>query len=607
MAAGAKERRPPRVVLHLDLDCFYAQVEEVRNPALRGRPMGVSQKFLLVTCNYSARALKVPKMVPVAEARAVCPDLIVINGEDLTPYRQASQAIYQVVRGFTDRIERLVLDELYVDATELVADRRRRGACTPGRFEGYTVGRPSGSAPTDSAAQEAAAAVAAAWRAAEATSAPADAAADKDEEAEALAVGSQLLAEIRQAVFDRVGYTCSGGVSVNKLLAKLASGLRKPNQQSVLLPAAVPALLPPLPVQKLTGIGYRLTGQLRDGLHVETVADLLRFPQAYLVDKFGARIGEFLYDIARGIDRAEVVATGAPKSISEEDSFMVCSSLDDARRKLEGLAESLLVRIDEDADAFGRHPTQFRLGARITDAASVARATAEGGAAAEYYFARTTKTVPFPLDVLDRRAADVPTRARTFVAATALPLLRRLIGDAAAGGFNITLLNVCATTFVDAPPATTIKGFFASKASTPPPAAASPATDVTKDAPRPAPPADWDPDVLAELPEDIRAELLAGAATAPPAAAAPESDAAANGIDLSVWDALPPEVQAELAAAGPYRHLVPGGARSPVPSERPAAPKSVGVPPAGGPAKRARTAAPAASGTRDLRAWMTKP
>jgi len=600
MAMAMKERRPPRVVLHLDLDCFYAQVEEVRNPALRGRPMGVSQKFLLVTCNYAARALKVPKMVPVAEARAVCPDLIVINGEDLTPYRHASQAIYQVVRTFTDRIERLVLDELYVDATELVADRRRRGACTPGRFEGYTVGRSGASAPIDSAAQEAAAAVAAAWRAAEPASAPADAAVDEGEEAETLAVGSQLLAEIRQAIYDRVGYTCSGGVSVNKLLAKLASNLRKPNQQSVLLPAAVSALLPPLPVQKLTGIGYRLTGQLRDGLHVETVADLLRFPQAYLVDKFGTRIGEFLYDIARGIDRAEVVATGAPKSISEEDSFMVCNSLDDARRKLESLAESLLVRVDEDADAFGRHPTQFRLGARITDAASVARATSEGGAA-EYYFARTTKTVPFPLDMLDRRAADVPTRARTLVTGTALPLLRRLIGDAAGGGFNITLLNVCATTFDDAPPATTIKGFFASKPPTAPPAAAPPPADTNRDAPRPSPPADWDPNVLAELPEDIRAELLAGAA-----AAEPKSDSTTSSIDLSVWNALPPEVQAELATAGPYRHLVPGGAKSPAPSERSAMTKSTAATPASGTAKRARTAT-AASGTRDLRAWMTKP
>ncbi|CAN0382323.1 unnamed protein product, partial [Discosporangium mesarthrocarpum] len=83
-----------RVILHFDIDSFYAQVEEVLNPRLKGKPIGIRQKYLLVTCNYVARRLGVKKMSSVVEAKKQCPSLIVLDGEDLTHYREASETIY---------------------------------------------------------------------------------------------------------------------------------------------------------------------------------------------------------------------------------------------------------------------------------------------------------------------------------------------------------------------------------------------------------------------------------------------------------------------------------------------------------------------------------
>ncbi|CAM9463531.1 unnamed protein product, partial [Hapterophycus canaliculatus] len=88
-----------RCIVHLDIDCFYAQAsfEEVLDPSLRGKPIGIRQKYLLVTCNYTARGLGVRKMESVAEAKRRCPSLAVMDGEDLTRYREASEAIFRSV------------------------------------------------------------------------------------------------------------------------------------------------------------------------------------------------------------------------------------------------------------------------------------------------------------------------------------------------------------------------------------------------------------------------------------------------------------------------------------------------------------------------------
>eukprot|EP00903_Cladosiphon_okamuranus_P018116 g16671.t1 len=110
-----------RCIVHFDIDCFYAQVEEVLNPSLRGKPIGIKQKYLLVTCNYTARSLGVRKMESLIEAKRRCPSLVVMDGEDLTRYREASEAIFSYIAGVCGPlVQRLGMDEIFADVTALI-------------------------------------------------------------------------------------------------------------------------------------------------------------------------------------------------------------------------------------------------------------------------------------------------------------------------------------------------------------------------------------------------------------------------------------------------------------------------------------------------------
>ncbi|XP_047552390.1 DNA polymerase iota isoform X4 [Lutra lutra] len=112
-----------RVIAHVDLDCFYAQVEMISNPELKGKPLGVQQKYLVVTCNYEARKLGVKKLMNVRDAKEKCPQLVLVNGEDLTRYREMSYKVTELLEEFSPVVERLGFDENFVDLTEMVEKR----------------------------------------------------------------------------------------------------------------------------------------------------------------------------------------------------------------------------------------------------------------------------------------------------------------------------------------------------------------------------------------------------------------------------------------------------------------------------------------------------
>uniref|UniRef100_A0A8C3YM67 DNA polymerase iota n=1 Tax=Catagonus wagneri TaxID=51154 RepID=A0A8C3YM67_9CETA len=112
-----------RVIVHMDLDCFYAQVEMISNPELKGKPLGVQQKYLVVTCNYEARKLGVKKLMNVRDAKEKCPQLVLVNGEDLTRYREMSYKVTELLEEFSPLVERLGFDENFVDLTEMVEKR----------------------------------------------------------------------------------------------------------------------------------------------------------------------------------------------------------------------------------------------------------------------------------------------------------------------------------------------------------------------------------------------------------------------------------------------------------------------------------------------------
>ncbi|KAG7276696.1 hypothetical protein CRUP_006875 [Coryphaenoides rupestris] len=141
----AAQHRPPvarggvtrRVILHMDLDCFYAQVEMLRDPSLRSLPLGVQQKTIVVTCNYVAREHGVAKLMSVVDAKEKCPQLVLVRGEDLTHYRDMSYKVTELLMSFCPLVERLGLDENFVDVTEMVDKRLTR--CSA--FEGHVYNR----------------------------------------------------------------------------------------------------------------------------------------------------------------------------------------------------------------------------------------------------------------------------------------------------------------------------------------------------------------------------------------------------------------------------------------------------------------------------------
>uniref|UniRef100_A0A8C5P900 DNA polymerase iota n=1 Tax=Leptobrachium leishanense TaxID=445787 RepID=A0A8C5P900_9ANUR len=120
---GASSGAGGRVIVHIDMDCFYAQVEMIRNPHLKDQPVGVQQKHIVVTCNYEARRLGVHKLMAVREATEKCPQLVLVSGEDLTHYREISYRVSELLEGFSPKVERLGFDENFIDVTELVDKR----------------------------------------------------------------------------------------------------------------------------------------------------------------------------------------------------------------------------------------------------------------------------------------------------------------------------------------------------------------------------------------------------------------------------------------------------------------------------------------------------
>mmetsp|Transcript_8277 Transcript_8277/g.14930 ORF Transcript_8277/g.14930 Transcript_8277/m.14930 type:complete len:481 (-) Transcript_8277:439-1881(-) len=342
-----------RVILHFDVDAFYAQTEEVRDPGLRERPLGITQKYLVVTSNYPARRCGVTKLMAISEARRKCPDLVLIPGEDLTPFRQASKRIQAVLERF-GTVERLGMDECYVDLTEEVGRRlAAAGDCAPKVWIGH-IYEPHGAAlqqdnpyrPQDLRAAVSAASVieqqaeladfqARAWW-------------------ERLVVGSHVAAEARAAVKRETGFRCSAGIACNKMMAKLVSGLHKPDDQTLLLPPHAAQFVATLPVRAIPGIGHKTNATLKSKFAVEGVQQLRALVLDQVVREFGEATGRWVAGAAWGVDPTVVAAKGPPKSITVEDSFKECSSFKGVEQVLRVLAPDLVARLEEDAAEHSR-------------------------------------------------------------------------------------------------------------------------------------------------------------------------------------------------------------------------------------------------------------
>lgn len=320
-----------RVILHIDIDCFYAQVEMLRNPALRTKPLGIQQKYIIVTCNYVAREQGLTKLMTVKAAREMCPDMVLVNGEDLTNYRNMSYKISGYLQQYCPLVERLGFDENFLDITQLVKDRiQNNSSSNPLAVAGHVYG--DGEYKTGSVCGC----------------------------EQQLVVGSHIAAEIREGLFKELGITSCGGIAHNKLLSKLVAGTHKPNQQTTLFPRDVGTLMAQLnSVRCIPGIGSSTAKRLRE-LSVVTTSDLQNADVSLLKEEFGVSMAETMRKLCVGEDDSPVVAFGLPQTLSDEDSFKKCGSFTEAKAKISQLIKSLLTRLLED----GRKPHTIRVSIR---------------------------------------------------------------------------------------------------------------------------------------------------------------------------------------------------------------------------------------------------
>ncbi|XP_029926400.1 DNA polymerase eta [Myripristis murdjan] len=373
-----------RVVALVDMDCFYVQVEQRLNPALRNTPCVVAQYKTwkggsIIAVSYEARAYGVTRNMFADDAKMLCPDLQVArvresHGKaDLTNYRDASAEVIEVMSRFAV-IERASIDEAYMDLTAAVQQRLKD--MTDKQIEpqllrttyiqGYPQCCPEQQASTGHAAldkEEQRKKGVQEWLASQAVSLSGG----HGSAALQLAVGALIVEEMRAAVEKDTGFRCSAGISHNKVLAKLACGLNKPNRQTVVPLDSVPELFNSLPISKIRNLGGKLGASITETLHVENMGELTCYSQAQLEQHFGEKTGQWLYDLCRGIEFEPVKPRQLPKSIGCSKNFPGKTSLatkEQVQHWLYQLAQELEERLIKDREMNGRVAKLLTVGVR---------------------------------------------------------------------------------------------------------------------------------------------------------------------------------------------------------------------------------------------------
>ncbi len=267
-----------RKIIHLDMDAFYASVEQRDDPRLRGQPVVVgwnARRGVVCAASYEARRFGIRSAMPVARARQLCPEAIFV-APDFSRYREVSATIGEIFRSYTPLVEPLSLDEAYLDVTA--------------NLRGY---------PT----------------------------------------ATETARAVRAEILETTRLTASAGVAPNKFLSKIASDWRKPDGLFVIQPHEILDFLAPLSVGRLPGVGEATASLLAD-LGIATIADLRRQPLAALTARLG-RFGQRLHELARGEDNREVTPDRPVQSISSERTFERDLSLAELAPFLPALAEQV--------------------------------------------------------------------------------------------------------------------------------------------------------------------------------------------------------------------------------------------------------------------------
>jgi DNA polymerase-4 len=249
-----------RKIIHIDMDAFYASVEQRDNPDYRGKPIVVGGKpegrgGVVATASYEARKFGVRSAMPSKKAQELCPDAIFVFPR-FSVYKEVSRKIREIFHRYTDLVEPLSLDEAYLDVT---SDKQNIGSAL------------------------------------------------------------EIAKLIKEQIFAETGLTASAGVSSSKFVAKVASDLNKPNGLTFIGPSRIEEFMEQLPVEKFFGVG-KVTAAKMKGMGLFTGADLKKLSEEELVKEFG-KSGHYYFRIVRGIDNREVQPHRETKSMGAEDTF----------------------------------------------------------------------------------------------------------------------------------------------------------------------------------------------------------------------------------------------------------------------------------------------
>jgi DNA polymerase-4 len=277
------EAVPQRKIIHVDMDAFYASVEQMDNPELRGKPVAVGggeNRGVVSAASYEARKFGVRSALSGILAKRYCPELIFVRPR-FDRYREISNKIRSIFHDYTDLVEPLSLDEAYLDVTQ------------------NKKGNPS---------------------------------------------ATLIAKEIRDRILKETGLTASAGISVNKFVAKIASDINKPNGQKTVNPDEVVSFLEQLPIKKFYGVG-KVTTEKMYQLGIFTGLDLKERSLEFLEKHFG-KSGTYYYYVARGIHNSEVKPSRIAKSVAAEHTFDEnLSSEIYMREQLQVIAEQLTKRL----------------------------------------------------------------------------------------------------------------------------------------------------------------------------------------------------------------------------------------------------------------------
>ncbi len=247
-----------RKIIHIDMDAFFASVEQLDNPELRGKPVAVGGsgvRHVVAAASYEARKFGVRSAMPSVTAKKLCPDLIFVRHR-FERYNEISEEVFGIMKEYTDLIEPLSIDEAFLDVT---TDKKNIGSAT------------------------------------------------------------LVAKDIKKEIKKRTGLTASAGISFNKFLAKIASEIKKPDGIFVIPPEKAEKFIEDLPIEKFFGIGKVTAGTMHK-LGIHNGADLKKWDLVSLIRNFG-KAGKFYFDISRGIDDRPVETESERKSVGTELTY----------------------------------------------------------------------------------------------------------------------------------------------------------------------------------------------------------------------------------------------------------------------------------------------